>query len=79
MTEIVQGFETPPVIAAPVTAARAQGCKHLQNNGPLLIRHSREHDGFSKNRLPMSHRKGDLGIALVQSGGLELRSHYFCY
>src|SRR5262245_56627363 len=62
--EILQGFEKLPVIAALVTAARVRGREHLQDNRPILIRHGREHGRSYKNRLPMSHRKSDLGIPL---------------
>ena len=33
-----------------------------QYNRPILFRHGREHGRSSKNRLPMSQRKSDLGI-----------------
>src|SRR5271155_420442 len=60
--KIVQGFEKLSVVAALVAAPRPRCREHPQYNRPILFRHGREHGRSSKNRLPMSQRKSDLGI-----------------
>src|ERR1700720_4103167 len=62
--KIVQGFEKLSVVPALVAAPRPRCREHPQYNRPILFRHGREHGRSSKNRLPMSQRKSDLGIPL---------------
>src|SRR5579862_7950862 len=62
--EIMQGFQKPAVVVARFTAARLHSVEHLQNDRPVLLRHSRQH-----GRLPVAghasiRRKGDSGIPL---------------
>ena len=62
--KIVQGFEKLSVVPALVAAPRPRCREHPQYNRPILFRHGREHGRSSKNRLPKSQRKSDLGIPL---------------
>src|SRR4249920_338266 len=62
--KIVQGLEKLSVVPALVAAPRPRCREHPQYNRPILFRHGREHSRSSKNRLPMSQRKSDLGIPL---------------
>ena len=57
-------LEKLSVVPALVAAPRPRCREHPQYNRPILFRHGREHGRSSKNRLPKSQRKSDLGIPL---------------